>query len=366
MKPNKRVLVFQVALPTYRIDFFDKIASGLSEGFKVYYSDGKLGILTEGRATYGWAVRLGAVRSFLGVFEWQSGVLSTPIEKGDVVVVSGGPRCITNLLLLIVARLKGAKTVWWGQYWSHTSKQHLFLIRMLLMRLSNAVLMYTDQEVGEYKAGIGKSDRRLVSALNNGINVDPVISVRSPYHSRLRRNSALFIGRLTEKSSLDVVLKAMTDDRLKELTLDIIGDGDAKAGLLALVESLGLKQRVIWHGAIIDESKIAGVANTCRYFVYPGAVGLSLIHAMAYGLPALIHGERRLQGPEIAAFDDGVTGVSFSVGDQGSMADKFDSLAGKYDLLDSMSAEAKRRADEMYNTHSMARRFLEMVRQMTH
>ena len=37
-----------------------------------------------------------------------------------------------------------------------------------------------------------------------------------------------------------------------------------------------------------------------RIFVYPGEVGLSLIHAMAYGLPCLVHSDRLKHMPEIS------------------------------------------------------------------
>ena len=36
------------------------------------------------------------------------------------------------------------------------------------------------------------------------------------------------------------------------------------------------------------------------YICLPGAVGLSLIHAMAYGLPCLVHSNRLQHMPEIA------------------------------------------------------------------
>ena len=69
--------------------------------------------------------------------------------------------------------------------------------------------------------------------------------------------------------------------------------------------------KINWYGKLIDEKDISNIANRCRIFVYPGAVGLSLIHAMAYGLPCLIHSDRCNHMPEIAAFSHGKTGLTF-------------------------------------------------------
>ena len=42
-------------------------------------------------------------------------------------------------------------------------------------------LFYTDEEVTAYKNSNGKNDRRPISALNNGINIDPIKNLRTPY-----------------------------------------------------------------------------------------------------------------------------------------------------------------------------------------
>ena len=147
MKKYKKFRIFQPALPAYRVDFFKRVFELLGNSFEVTYSAGNLGILTDNIACFSWALKVPPIKSLLVGMEWQPNVLFTPINRGDVVVVSGGPRCLTNLLLLVRARLLGAKTIWWGHYWSSTSTRHRFILRMLLMKLSHAVLFYTDQEV---------------------------------------------------------------------------------------------------------------------------------------------------------------------------------------------------------------------------
>jgi glycosyltransferase involved in cell wall biosynthesis len=292
--------------------------------------------------------------------EWQVGALSVPISRGDAVVVSGGPRCLTNLLLLLRARLRGARTIWWGQLWSGTTRMHRFLVRLLLMRLADAVLFYTDAEVATYRARWAWRDKRPISALNNGIDVGPIKPLRRDYIASERGANVLFIGRLTAKAELDLLLRAMTDPVIAQATLHVIGDGaDADAGALRRwADRNGLRGRVVWHGGTVDETRIAEVANRAAVFCYPGSVGLSLIHAMAYGLPALVHDDRPTHMPEIAAFEPGVTGSFFAKNDPAALARSLANLLANPDQRAEMSRQARERADGVFSTEAMAKRFV--------
>lgn len=364
MSDSRRVLVFQPALPSYRVDFFERIYKVFDNNFCLYYSPGSLSALTDGINGQEWGKCVGRIRRFGNYVEWQSGILFVPIRRGDVVVVSGGPRCLTNVLLLIKARLSGAKTVWWGHYWSSTSKKYRFWLRMWLMRLSHSVLFYTDMEVLEYAGGYGWGDSRPIVGLNNGLNVDDIGRFREKYSSKSRRNSVLFIGRLTKKARLDLLIKAVSDKRLANLFVDVIGGGEEQSALIALAEQLGVASRIIWHGEMVDEQGIALIANSCRYFAYAGSVGLSLIHAMAYGLPALVHSDRYLHMPEIAAFQDGVTGVSFVLDDFVSISNSLSDLQFDYARLDRMSVSAIGVVESQFNTGMMASRFCGLIERL--
>jgi glycosyltransferase involved in cell wall biosynthesis len=361
---QRRVSFFQPALPAYRIDFFDRLAKRLGERFALYYSPTPMGVLTEERRSFGWERPLGLMQPLLPGTEWQPGALKVPIARGDTIIVCGGPRTLSTLALLLKARLKGAKSIWFGHYWSSTSKRHRFILRILLMRLAHAVLFYTDQEIAEYRARMGRHDKRPISAVNNGINVDPIVPLRAPYRAGARPLAALFIGRLTEKSRLDLAIEALTDPKLRDVRLHVIGGGPIRAALARRAEDLGLADRVEWHGATVREKAISLVANRCRLFVYPGEVGLSLIHAMAYGLPAIITNNRWANNPEITAFSHGETGWSFEEDNARDLATKWAEMISDEAALDRCSEEAIRRADHSFNTRLMAERVARLVAQL--
>jgi glycosyltransferase involved in cell wall biosynthesis len=123
-----------------------------------------------------------------------------------------------------------------------------------------------------------------------------------------------------------------------------------------------MEARVRWHEATVDEARIAEVANRCRLFIYPGSVGLSLIHAMAYGLPCVVHDRRKKHMPEIAAFEQGVTGLSFAHEDETDLARSIASCLADPAQLERMSAACIRVTSESYNTEAMCHRFMEALR----
>lgn len=324
-----------------------------------------MGALTQSREPFDWERPVGLMQPLIpGVIEWQPGVMRIPMERDDTLIVCGGPRTVSTIAMLIKARLGGIKTIWFGHYWSSTSKPHRFWLRMMLMKLVHGVLFYTDQEIDEYRAGFGRNDRRPISAVNNGINVDPIIAVRQSYSAQDRPRDMLLIGRLQEKCQAELAIEALTDPRLAGVRLHIIGDGPARAGLEALADELEVSDAIVWHGGTSDETVIAKVANQCRVFVFPGAVGLSLIHAMAYGLPAVINDDRWGNGPEITAFGADATGVAFAKDDGTDLADKIALIIDDVQALDSWSKEAVRRADQLYNTRGMTDRVIALMDQL--
>jgi glycosyltransferase involved in cell wall biosynthesis len=356
-----RVLIFQPALPEYRLEFFDRVYREIGVSMEVFYPPSEMGILTTWTGDHAWQRPVGSIKGPFAGFVWQSGVLSQPITAGDVVVINGSPRNVSNILMLIKARMRGAKTIWWGHHWSGTSKQYRYAIRIVIARLSDALLFYTDEEVTEY---ISKhNDNRLIFALNNGLNLAKITPVRKEFNAEERPRSIFFVGRLTKKSNLTALIAALSDRRLANVSLEVVGEGDMAEDCRRLADELGVGQNITWHGATLDEAKIADVANRCRLFVYPGSVGLSLIHAMAYGLPAVVSGNRKGHMPEIAAFTDGVTGRAYETTTP-TLAETLAHVIDDVDALNRWSRESIRRVEERFNTTAMAQRFVSLVRQL--
>ena len=359
------IIQVQPALPRYRMDYFARLARHYGPAMAVYYSPGSLGALTQ-PVSEDWAKAVGPMRWFFGGIGWQSGVAWLKLRQDDIIVLSGNPRQISTLILLIRAKLCGARVIWWGHYWSSTSRRWRQLIRHLPMAIADAILFYTDDEVHAFQSDTYLRKRsRCVTALNNGIDIVPIQKLRHSYSAVEREPALLFVGRLTEKAELGLVLEALALLGEQAPMLHLIGDGEQCTALQVRARNLGLEGKIVWHGALTDEARIAEIANNCRAFIYPGAVGLSLIHAMAYGLPCIVHDNPAQHMPEIAAFQHGETGLAFRRGSATALAESMSDLLSDRGRLDNMSEACIARTTQAFNTRVMALRFIALVETLT-
>ena len=356
-----RVIVVQPVVPSYRLGFFDRIYQRLGRRLSVHASAEGSNALRGSAFNAAWQRTLGPITRLVPGLYWQRGALSIPIRKGDIVFVCGAPRCLSNLALFIKARLKGATGVWWGHYWSHSSKGWRAAIRIGLMRLAHHLMFYTDKEVGEFQQQAGNPDGVLVFALNNGLETREIKMLRSPYVGGKREDRILFVGRLREGTGLETLFRALADPRCARIVLDIIGGGEHERELRRVTETAGVADRIKWHGACTDERVISEIANRCKLFVYPGAVGLSLIHGLSYGLPSIVHGDRWKHGPEFAALEPGRNGFLFERGDASSLADVIVEAVADDRRLAAMSACAVSTTEGDFNCQAMTDRFFDAL-----
>jgi glycosyltransferase involved in cell wall biosynthesis len=349
-------------VPWYRVDFFERLRVRFPD-LTVHSSQVELAGF-ENPETGSWLHDIGSIRKLpLGAF-WQGGTREIEISSGDVIIVTGEPRVLSLPLLLLRARRRNAHTIWWGHYWGATSRGWRLLVRSFVMNMCDAIAVYNDSE--RYAAQTNPLISRSVKiiGMNNGVPRDAVAGHRRPYSAASRERRIVFLGRLTAKSELPLLLEALGHADLQEVRLDVVGSGEEQAELERLAARIGVADRIVWHGALSDEARIAEVANRARMFVYPGAVGLSLLHAMSYGLPAAVHDNFREHMPEISAFVPHVTGVTFAQRRAASLARAVGSYIEDVDALDAASATSLVLA-EQYGTDVMAARMGHLIAELT-
>ena len=120
-------------------------------------------------------------------------------------------------------------------------------------------------------------------------------------------NTIVYAGSLIVYEGLDVLIDAVADlaGRGKDVTLTIIGDGEARAPLQAQVQSLGMERHVLFAGRVSPEearalqAKAALVCIPRRPFEVCRIVPpIKLVEAMAMGKPVLV--------PDLPVFQDEV------------------------------------------------------------
>lgn len=352
--------IVQPAIPKYRIPFFYSIC----EKYEVKFYSTKIDFLGVKSVTSELPVMEsdGFISIFKRVFWHKKLPFFKVFHKGDIVIISGNPRVLNYMLLFMVLKIRGVSTVWWGHGWSAGSFGYLAQFRIFLMRcLSSYQLFYTDRE----KDLLGLKN---TYALNNGLEQSlfkdavatlPVVKKSIPGNGDIQ---LLFIGRLTDKSNFGLLLNALSKCP-NNINLNVIGDSSSINRYNRLAHDLGIHERIRWHGALFDEIEIAKVMLDSHVFVYPGAVGLSLIHAFNYGLPAIVHSSDKNHMPEFSAFEDGINGLSFEMNNVDSLAEiikKLTSLDCK--SYDELCHGAYSTVEKSFNVDDMVNRFDGMIK----
>jgi glycosyltransferase involved in cell wall biosynthesis len=122
------------------------------------------------------------------------------------------------------------------------------------------------------------------------------------------------IGRLMTKLKLDQAISAikLLQEQGRNVYLLIVGDGPESENLRRLSESMGVPDKVIFHGACHEEEQLAKLFNAADITVVMGKVGLSAMHSLGYGIPLLTNDRLDEHFPEIEAVVEGKTGWYFA------------------------------------------------------
>ena len=127
-------------------------------------------------------------------------------------------------------------------------------------------------------------------------------------------NRVLIVGRLTSEKQVDVTLRAIAGlDPQLHTAVDIVGGGDQRHNLEALVTELGLEDVVTFHGHASDAELRALYSRASLYVIASIAElqSISTMEAMASGLPVVAADAMAL--PHLV--HDGENGYLFPPGD---------------------------------------------------
>lgn len=144
----------------------------------------------------------------------------------------------------------------------------------------------------------------------------------------------------------------------------IAGDGPQRGELEALAGKAGLKHRILFLGEKPHE-ELAAFYNAADIYLNPTLrlEGLSLVtvEAMACGLPSVVS----RSGGTCSTIIDGESGYFTEPGDTGGMASRLERLLGDPGLRARLSAGARARALEAFDTTRNVAQYIEASRELT-
>lgn len=368
------VQIVQPLIPEYRVPFFQQLIQNHEHQVRVFASrnlPNDRSIKTADCIDSAFKVDHPCTGFMNNTLLWQRGILlEDRLTRGDVLVVCGNARFLSNYPLIWQAKRRNIGTVWWGIGSMPGQNRLRYILRTGIMRWMDVVLLYTEREKEEFLR-MGFPAKRLF-AINNAIDQGSVRAATANWspsrlaafkqeHGLIDKQVFLFCGRLSSKARVDLAIEALALLRShnKDCLLVIIGDGDQRRNLEALAESLKVTHSIRWLGAIFDQNIMAPWFLSAKVFVYPGYIGLSIMHAMGYALPVITHQNMANQSPEVAALIDGQNGILCEENNSSDLCSKILRLISDDDLRLAMSKRALFTASEEFTLSEMVRRFWE-------
>ena len=245
------------------------------------------------------------VRLFREIVTGNYDVVLMPIEKKHLPLI---------LLLAAARRLIGFRLVSYNHPLLRSSDGKVtamdWWLTRLAFRLYDRVVFYTE-EARDWAVAEGLIDRRKAFFANNTLDTATVWEHYQFSVNRSNPKRVVFIGRLVKNKRLDLLLDYYRALKLHlpDLRLEIIGDGPQAH----LAERAAVADpQITWHGAIVDERRIAEIMKRSHVVFVPGHSGLSVVHAFCYGRPYLTCADYPAHPPEICYLDDAVNGLLLS------------------------------------------------------
>ncbi len=336
-----RIAIIDRCVPHYRRGLYDILMADRDRSFTIIAAARpveRIGTVEyPGPDGSGWrwidahGVRIAGSR---GASVWQWGAVKAGLSsRYDAIIMMANPNDPSLWLCAMLARLTGKRLIFWTHGLTRRDRPLRRRLRVLWLRLAHAYAIY-----GHF-GKIGMVSERLDPArchvCYNALDYTQQASLRttlttehSPevrrdlFGSRSRAPIALSVSRLSAFKKVDQLVRAHASLQRAgfEANLLIIGDGAERPKLEALVDELGVRDSVRFVGECYDEQRLAAMILASDVSVTPGAIGLTVMHCLAYGVPCITHDDWFDHGPEFEAIIEGKTGGFFRKDDVDDLA----------------------------------------------
>lgn len=272
-----------------------------------------------------------------GNWVWQWGAVRAAFDpRYQAIVLLADPNFASTWVAAAIARLRGIPVLFWGHGWLRPEARAKRRVRRAFFALANRFLVYAERGKRLGVAAGFAAER--ITVVYNSLDVpraDAIIadieSAGDGAENGAERPQDLFphpqrpllicTARLTAKCRFDLLLAAAArlGEREQPVNVLLIGDGPERAALEHQACDAGVS--VHFFGACHEEETVGPLIYHADLTVSPGKIGLTAMHSLMYGTPAVTHGDFDAQMPEVEAIEDGRTGAFFRRDDAADLAD---------------------------------------------
>lgn len=269
----------------------------------------------------------------IGPFYVVKGMLSLLWKKKySQYLMMGHSRNLSTLAFLLLKRLfypqKRAYLWTHGFYGKESRFERIW--KKTLYGFADGLFIYGDYACKIMKEQYGFKAEKLYP-IHNSLEYDIQIGLRNEIkpssiytnHFQNNNHTIIFIGRLTVVKKLHMLVQAVANLKYRgeNYNLVFIGDGPVRHDLELQASQLGVSEQIWFYGACYDEKTNAELVYNADLCVAPGNIGLTSIHSLMFGCPAISHNDFSCQMPEFEAIKEGRTGSFFERDKQQSMDD---------------------------------------------
>jgi glycosyltransferase involved in cell wall biosynthesis len=273
----------QRVLPSYRVPFFDLLASHCDGGMGLFAGLSRpIEMIASGRTQVAKYHQAKNVHLLGGSFYlcYQQGFIKWLEETNpNALIVEANPRYLSTPAAVKWMHKRGRKVIGWG-LGSPSAKRRGVEVRSRFFHQFDGIISYSQRGAEEYAAP--GFPREKIFVAYNSVASKPERPPNRP--QTIDRVTILFVGRLQARKRVDSLIRACAEIESKP-RLIIVGDGPERESLQNFAkekypsaEFIGAK-----HGL-----ELKPYFEQADLFVLPGTGGLAVQEAMSYGLPVIV------------------------------------------------------------------------------
>lgn len=309
-----KAVIIQRVVPHYRVPVFEELYRRL--GWRVACADAgpSLGLNLAHPDDHEWLIPFNFIRSSHVAYAARVPLADIMSQTRPEALVAEFSIRMSSTWRLALAGCAVAFAFWsqgWNRERGFTSPADYLVqnLRLAIMRRADAQIVYSEECAQFVTDRLG--DKMPVFVARNTLAMDKFQGRDIDAGPRdLACPHIICVGRLTANKHVPLVVEAFRRirDAFPGARMTVVGDGPDRPAVEAAAALC--HGAVTLAGEIYDDDVLAQLFQSASLSVIGGSVGLSVNHALAYGVPVMIFDDRyrHRHHPEHAYVIDGVSG----------------------------------------------------------